>query len=160
MIEQRGERTISEAVKNFIGTLATFVSHSKGDHGLRIDGRLKGDLKIAGDLVVGEKAQIMANVTARNVSVAGVVRGNISANRVEVLSTGEVWGSVSTNFFALDEGGFIQGQIDQRRFGRASLPFQTPGDVLAALEALETGWSRDYDVTASAPVSRVVEAAV
>jgi cytoskeletal protein CcmA (bactofilin family) len=43
--------------------------------------------------------------------VAGAVRGNITAEKVEIRSTGRVWGDVVTAAFATEEGAFLRGQI-------------------------------------------------
>jgi cytoskeletal protein CcmA (bactofilin family) len=42
--------------------------------------------------------------------VAGAVRGKIKASgRLEILSTGQVWGDISVDSFLIDEGGFFSG---------------------------------------------------
>jgi cytoskeletal protein CcmA (bactofilin family) len=45
------------------------------------------------------------------VIVAGAVRGDITAEKVEIRSTGRVWGDVVTAAFATEEGAFLRGQI-------------------------------------------------
>jgi cytoskeletal protein CcmA (bactofilin family) len=45
------------------------------------------------------------------VIIAGAVRGNITAEKVEIRSTGRVWGDVVTAAFATEEGAFLRGQI-------------------------------------------------
>jgi cytoskeletal protein CcmA (bactofilin family) len=52
--------------------------------------------------------------------VAGVVRGDITAEKVEIRSTGRVWGDVVTAAFATEEGAFLRGQI--RMEERVELP--------------------------------------
>jgi len=117
MIGRKRKETIPETIETLIGPTANFMGDLKSDGGVRIEGVLEGSLETAGNLVVGEKARIVANITAHNVSVVGAIRGNITANRVEVLSTGKVWGDISVNSFLLDEGGFIQGQINMQGEG-------------------------------------------
>jgi len=39
------------------------------------------------------------------------VRGDITAEKVEIRSTGRVWGNVVTAAFATEEGAFLRGQI-------------------------------------------------
>lgn len=114
MFGRRQKETIPENIETLIGPTANFVGDLKSDGGVHIEGVLEGSLETAGNLVVGEKARIMADITAHNVSVAGDIRGNISANRVEILSTGKVWGDISTSSLLLDEGGFIQGQVNMQ----------------------------------------------
>jgi cytoskeletal protein CcmA (bactofilin family) len=50
-------------------------------------------------------------VRANIVIVAGAVKGNISAEKVEIRKTGRVWGNVVTTAFTTDEGAFLRGQI-------------------------------------------------
>jgi len=112
------KETIPETIETVIGPTASFLGDLKSDGGVQIEGMLEGSLETAGNLVVGEKSRIIADITAHNVSIAGAIKGNITANRVEVLSTGQVWGDITVNSFLLDEGGFIQGQISMRAEGR------------------------------------------
>jgi len=51
------------------------------------------------------------HLRANVVIVAGAVRGNITAEKVEIRSTGRVWGDVVTAAFATEEGAFLRGQI-------------------------------------------------
>jgi cytoskeletal protein CcmA (bactofilin family) len=43
--------------------------------------------------------------------VAGAVKGDITAERLEIRSTGKVWGNVVTETFSTEEGAFLRGQI-------------------------------------------------
>lgn len=134
MFGLKRKETVPETIETLIGPTANFVGDLKSDGGVRIEGVLEGSLETAGNLVIGEKARIMANITAHNVSVAGAIKGDISANRVEVLSTGKVWGDISVNSFLLDEGGFIQGRINMQGEG-----LEPPRPVSQAPEADSSG---------------------
>ena len=94
-----------------IGPTTNFKGSVQNDGGLRVEGVLEGTVETGGNLIVGEEAKVIADVVAYNVSVAGSVKGNIKANRVEILSTGRVWGDVTVKSFLVDEGGFISGEI-------------------------------------------------
>jgi cytoskeletal protein CcmA (bactofilin family) len=82
--------------------------HSSG--GVRIDGDFGGTLDIAGNLVIGENAKVVADITANNVQVQGTVQGDITAKRLEILDTGKLWGDIAVDSFVLDDGGFYRGQ--------------------------------------------------
>jgi cytoskeletal protein CcmA (bactofilin family) len=114
VIGRKRKEDTPEAIETTIGPTANFIGDLRSDGGVRIQGMLEGLVETAGNLVVEEKAQIIADISAYNVSVAGVVRGDIVANRVEVLNTGKVWGDVSVNSLLLDEGGFIQGRVSMQ----------------------------------------------
>lgn len=78
---------------------------------VRLDGSFTGTLKISGNVLVGETAKITADINARNVSIAGAVRGNVSGNRVQLLRTGRVWGDIRATALTTEEGAFIDGKI-------------------------------------------------
>lgn len=110
--EKPPTHTVSaEKIETVIGPTADFNGHLKSDGGVRIDGAFEGLIETAGNVIIGEGAKVLADVTARNVSVAGSVKGNITANgRLEILATGRVWGDIQVASFLIDEGGVFRGQ--------------------------------------------------
>ncbi len=85
---------------------------SSGTGGVRIEGAFEGDIALRGLLVIGETGRVTCeHVRANVVIVAGAVRGDITAEKVEIRSTGRVWGDVVTAAFATEEGAFLRGQI-------------------------------------------------
>ncbi len=75
--------------------------------------------------------------------VAGVVRGDITAEKVEIRKTGRVWGNVVTAAFATEEGSFLRGQIrmeEQVDLGLTpTLPETTPVPVDEKQPEMESG---------------------
>ena len=98
-------------VETVIGPTTNFKGTVQNDGGLRVEGVFEGLVETGGNFIIGEEAKVMADIVAYNVSVAGAIKGNVKANRVEVLSTGRVWGDVTVKSFLVDEGGFIRGEI-------------------------------------------------
>ena len=98
-------------VETVIGPTTNFEGAVQNDGGLRVEGIFEGSVETGGNLIVSEEAKVIADIVAYNVSVAGSIKGNVKANRVEVLSTGRVWGDISVKSFLVDEGGFIRGEI-------------------------------------------------
>jgi cytoskeletal protein CcmA (bactofilin family) len=63
-------------------------------------------------LVIGETGRVTCkHVTANVVIVAGGLQGNVTAEKVEIRSTGRIWGDVVAAAFATEEGAFLRGQI-------------------------------------------------
>lgn len=85
----------------------TFQSNAN----VRLDGTFTGSLEINGNILVGETAKIKADINARNISIAGAVRGNITGKKVQVLRTGRVWGDIRATALTTEEGAFIDGKI-------------------------------------------------
>ena len=78
---------------------------------VRLDGTFSGTLEIEGNVLVGETARITADINAKNISIAGAVRGNVSGKKVQLLRTGRVWGDISATALTTEEGAFIDGKI-------------------------------------------------
>lgn len=112
MIDQKRKNIIGEIIGAIVHPMTTSQTSGEAD-GVRIEGRLIGALKTDGNLMVGERAQITADINAKSISVAGVIEGDIRANTVEVLSSGKVRGGIRVNHFVVNEGGFIDAQVDQ-----------------------------------------------
>jgi cytoskeletal protein CcmA (bactofilin family) len=97
-------------IETIIGPNAHFRGDVQTDGGIRIDGIFEGSIDVAGNLVIGEGAKIIAEITANNVSISGAIKGNINGNRVEILKTGRVWGDLTITSLLLEEGAYFRGQ--------------------------------------------------
>jgi cytoskeletal protein CcmA (bactofilin family) len=83
-----------------------------GSGGVRIEGTFEGDIAMRGLLVVGETGRVTCQtLRANTVIIAGAVKGDITSERLEIRSTGKVWGNVVTVSFSTEEGAFLRGQI-------------------------------------------------
>lgn len=94
-----------------IGSNTSFEGSFVSSGNVRMDGQFAGSLEISGNILVGESADIHADINARNISIAGTVRGNISGNKVQLLRTGRIWGDISAAALTTEEGAFIDGKI-------------------------------------------------
>ena len=83
-------------------------------------GRFEGDINVTGRVLVGEGADVDANINARAIVVGGTVRGNLSAStRVEILPTGVLTGTLRTGSFSAADGAAVKGEIWIERPGEA-----------------------------------------
>jgi cytoskeletal protein CcmA (bactofilin family) len=102
----------TERVTSVLGSGIAWKGSMSGSGGVRIEGAFEGDITLRGLLVVGESGRVTCGELRANVViVAGAVRGDITAEKVEIRKTGRVWGNVVTTAFATEEGGFLRGQI-------------------------------------------------
>ena len=97
-------------IETIIGPNAHFRGDVQSDGGIRIDGIFEGTVDIAGNLVIGEAAKVIASIKANNISISGAVKGDVAADRVEILETGRVWGDLVINSLLLNEGAYLRGQ--------------------------------------------------
>jgi cytoskeletal protein CcmA (bactofilin family) len=107
-----GPPTPITRVTSVLGSGITWKGSISGSGGLRVEGAFEGDISLRGMLVVGESGRVTCeHVTANVVIVAGGLQGNITAEKVEIRSTGRIWGDVVAAAFATEEGAFLRGQI-------------------------------------------------
>ena len=77
---------------------------------VRIDGDFKGNIFGSGTLVIGEGAEIEADIRVDSVMISGDVRGQIDVKKkIRIYSTGKVLGDLNTPVFSVEEGAFFEG---------------------------------------------------
>lgn len=104
-------RPASDKIENVIGSSADFSGDLKAEGGVRIDGAFEGTVESKSNIIVGENARVVADVSAFNITVAGSVEGNVKAlGRLEILSTGHVVGDVQVGSLLIEEGGVFLGK--------------------------------------------------
>jgi cytoskeletal protein CcmA (bactofilin family) len=94
-----------------LGANTTLLGELRSQADVRLDGTFEGTLEIEGNVLVGETGKVNADIHARNVSVAGAVRGDISGKKVQLLRTARVWGNISAAAITTEEGAFIDGKL-------------------------------------------------
>jgi cytoskeletal protein CcmA (bactofilin family) len=115
--------TPTTRVTSVLGPGIAWKGSIGGNGGVRVEGTFEGDITLRGMLVVGEIGRVTCeHVQANIVIVAGALRGNITAQKVEIRATGRVWGDVVTAAFATEEGAFLRGQITMEESVAIELP--------------------------------------
>ncbi|GAB4568128.1 MAG: hypothetical protein Kow0047_20780 [Anaerolineae bacterium] len=115
-----------DAIEVVIGPNTSFNGHLRCDGSVRIEGVVEGGvIETPANVLIAPSARVMADIYARNVSVAGAFKGMIMADRVELLDGGRIWGSVRVESFLLDEGAFFSGELIMRGAG-VEEPFLIP----------------------------------
>ena len=105
-------RDSTERVDSILGSGVAWQGTLTGTGGIRIDGAFDGEIALRGLVVIGEQGRVTSeHIRAATVIVAGSVKGDITAGKVEITRTGRVWGDVVTTSFSTEEGAFLRGQI-------------------------------------------------
>lgn len=105
-------RDSTERVDSILGSGVAWQGTLTGTGGIRIDGAFDGEIALRGLVVIGEQGRVTSkHIRAATVIVAGSVKGDITAGKVEITRTGRVWGDVVTTSFSTEEGAFLRGKI-------------------------------------------------
>ncbi len=101
-----------ERVTSVLGPGINWKGNLHGSGGIRIEGAFEGDIAVRGLVVIGETGRVTCEtLRANSVIVAGTLRSNVVAERLEIRATGRVWGDVTVGAFSTEEGAFLRGQV-------------------------------------------------
>lgn len=113
-------KNAAEKPCNTIDTLIGLKTEIKGDitfsGGLRIDGKVRGNVTAKGDanstLVLSEHAAIIGNVTAPHIISNGSIKGHVrSSERIELQPKAEIAGDVYYKVIEMALGSVINGSL-------------------------------------------------
>jgi len=105
-----------------------------GEGDLQILGRFEGQITLSGTVLIGEGAELDANIFATEIVIGGEVRGNLSATaRVEILPTGALTGTLKSSSLTAAEGASLKGEVWVERSPR---PVSALGRAGAQTEAV------------------------
>lgn len=124
-------------IETIIGPNCRMTGTLQSDGGIRVEGVFEGNLQTTGNLVISESATVIAEIQAYNVSISGSVKGNVTANKVEITETGKVWGDLSINSLLLHEGAYLKGSTNMS--GTIEPPAIEPPKIVRASAQLESG---------------------
>ncbi len=125
------------AFETVLGANSTLEGHLRSSAHVRLDGTFTGTLEIGGNVLVGETAQINADINAKNISIAGAVRGNVNGKKVQLLRTGRIWGDIHATALTTEEGAFIDGKITMVSQQEATPTPAEPEDAATSAGATE-----------------------
>jgi cytoskeletal protein CcmA (bactofilin family) len=109
----------------------------------RIDGTLRGEVRSADLLIVGEGGNVNGTIHASNLLVLGSVEGNVvGAERVEIGPQGRVRGSLETRSLVVREGGALNAEC-RVGTGRASVHTLPARSASGAAVAPATAEAKD-----------------
>ncbi|MBN2400674.1 polymer-forming cytoskeletal protein [candidate division KSB1 bacterium] len=97
-------------ISGFIDRETELIGDIKFKENFRIDGVFKGKILSGNGLIIGETAEIEADIDVCSLTINGRVKGTIKAkDRIEIFSKGRVIGTVTTPKLIIEEGAFFQG---------------------------------------------------
>ncbi len=113
MLKGNAHRKTSEGIRTTLGRETNFKGTMRFKDSLKIEGKFEGEIVSEGFLYIEEGAEVKANITVGSLVIGGIVRGNIIAyNKLEMLSTGQVYGNVKTRVLKIADGVVFDGKCE------------------------------------------------
>ena len=83
-----------------------------GGDSLRIDGKIKGNIRMGKGVIIGESAHVDGDISCETVVVYGHVVGNVRCQTLILKSAGKLYGNVAMEQFTVDMGGQLIGAVE------------------------------------------------
>jgi cytoskeletal protein CcmA (bactofilin family) len=114
-------------VTTLLGRGSEFEGKLSFEGTVRIDGKLTGEIFTDDVLIVGEGAEVKAEIHVGAIVIEGTVHGNIHAKRsVEIHTPGRVHGNISTPSLYVERGVLFDGNCQMESVSGAG---QSPRNV-------------------------------
>ncbi len=99
-------------IKAFLGPGSQFEGKLVFNEIVRLDGAFRGEVTSHDTLIVGESADIQADIQVGTLIMSGNFKGNIKAKtRVELRSPAKVDGTIETPAISVEDGVLLNGTI-------------------------------------------------
>ena len=100
----------SDEISAFLGKETLFEGKMTFEGVFRLEGKFEGEIFESGTLIVGETAMVKGKIGVNTIIINGLVEGEIHAKaKVEIHSTGKVYGELFTPILSIQEGGILEG---------------------------------------------------
>jgi cytoskeletal protein CcmA (bactofilin family) len=97
----------------YLGPNVVIEGTVSGSEPVLIEGTVRGQINLTGELRIGTKARIEASVHAKNVLVEGTITGDLSADsKVELVASATVDGNIKAPKVVVAEGARFRGSVD------------------------------------------------
>jgi cytoskeletal protein CcmA (bactofilin family) len=113
------EKHSGDGALSLVGNNATFEGKLTSEGSVRVDGKVVGEIVAKAHVSVGLTGHVEGTITARNVAVAGWLKGGISAAEKLILEEkSTVRGDIRAARLVVDEGAMFD--------GHCTMPVQEP----------------------------------
>jgi cytoskeletal protein CcmA (bactofilin family) len=110
--ETRSE-TVTTGGASVLGPGISVEGRLTGTQTLIVEGHVKGEIHLTGDLRIAAAAMVEATVHAQNVIVEGTVAGDIAAGKkIELMASARVDGNIRAPKIVVSEGAKFRGAVD------------------------------------------------
>ena len=119
-----------QEITTILGCGAKFDGKLTFEGSVRVDGEFRGEIETSGRLLVGEHAQVLAQVRAGEVVVEGELGGDVVATgAMEIRASARVHGQLVVGALVVERGSIFEGSC---KMGHDSLAHQSEEEAYAA----------------------------
>lgn len=113
MFTSKEQKRVADEISNSTNTIGkgTYLEGSIETYGnIRIEGKIKGDVKSKSKIALGHSSQVEGNIIAQNADIEGEVKGKIEVSELLVLkATAVINGDIVTGKMVVEPGAVFNG---------------------------------------------------
>ncbi len=114
-----GDSKAMGRVDTIIGEETSLRGSYNSKNSIRVDGEIYGNVTSEDGVIIGEKGMVRGNLIGKSVLIGGKVKGNITAyQRLELQSTAQIEGDISTPIFVVEEGAMFEGNCQMEEVSK------------------------------------------
>ena len=107
---------VSEEISAFLGKETVFEGKMTFQGVFRLEGKFEGEIFESGTLIIGDSAAVKGKFEVYSAIINGRVDGEIYARaKVEIHSTGRLYGNLFTPALIINEGGIFEGNCKMEK---------------------------------------------
>ena len=112
MLKGQMQNNENDGPGTVVGVNVALSGTLKDKNDIAVYGMVDGEVVSEKTVTVGQSAQIKGPVRGKVITVSGVIRGSIDASeKLEILETGKIFGSIATGDLVVRSGAQISGKI-------------------------------------------------
>jgi cytoskeletal protein CcmA (bactofilin family) len=105
-----------DQIKAYMGEDTVFNGSLNFDGTVRIDGKFEGQVLTDDTLIIGEKGNVIAEISAGTIICMGRIEGTLKASKkVEIHANSRVIGNIKSPALHIELGGVLDGTCDMTR---------------------------------------------
>lgn len=111
MFSKKKNSSSSQKVETVIGKDTSFQGELVTEGSIRIEGRVRGQVDVNGNVFVGRDGRVEADISANSIIIAGSVQADVVCRgKLEILPQGKLVGDIQIAQIIIQDGGTFIGQ--------------------------------------------------
>ncbi len=117
----KNEQKDFKDIETIIGPSVKVKGNFNGSGNIVIEGVLEGGLKTKKNLFIGDKAQVSANIQAKEGRIGGNVNGNIKIEgHLTIVSSAHINGDIECSSLSVERGAVLNGKCNMTNIEKSS----------------------------------------
>ncbi len=126
MFSEKKSNPQNMAERNLIGSTTSIKGDIQSDGDFRIEGKIEGNIKITGKIIIGAKGSVIGNVECGSADIEGAFNGKLIVNGILLLKqTARLDGEVYIQKLSVEPGATFNAKCEMSTTTKGSVDAKT-----------------------------------